>query len=83
MKFVSLKLPGGPFRVEVAHGDAPFRVGVAYGDAPEIAEKAKTHFKSLGAEKVISTEIGSALGVHAGPRALVITIQSLKDGLHG
>ena len=67
MKFVSLKLPGGPFRV-----------GLAHGDAPEIAEKAKTHFKSLGAEKVISTEIDPALGVHAGPRGLVIAIQSLK-----
>ncbi len=72
VKFVSSKIP-----------DGPFRVGLAHGNAPEIAEKAKAHFDSLGAEKVITTEIGPALGVHAGPKSLVIAIQSLKDDLDG
>jgi len=72
VKFVSSKIP-----------DGPFRVGLAHGNAPEIAEKAKVHFDSLGAEKVITTEIGPALGVHAGPKSLVIAIQSLKDDLDG
>ena len=71
VKFVSSKLP-----------DGPYRVGLAHGNAPKLAEKANTYFESLGAEKVISTEIGPALGVHAGPRALVIAIQSLKDDLN-
>ncbi|HIA93751.1 MAG TPA: hypothetical protein EYO16_00555 [Candidatus Marinimicrobia bacterium] len=48
-----------------------------------MAEKTKTYFEKLGAEKIISTEIGPALGVHAGPGALVISIQSLKDDLNG
>ncbi len=57
-------------------------MGLAHGNSLKIAEKAEHHFKSLGAEKVISTEIGPALGVHAGPQALVIAIQSLKDDLY-
>ena len=48
-----------------------------------IAEKARIHFEELGAEKVVTTEIGPALGVHAGPDSLVIAIQSLKDRLVG
>ena len=71
VKFVSSKLP-----------DGPYRVGLAHGNALELAENAEHHFESLGAEKVISTEIGPALGVHAGPQALVIAVQSLKDNLY-
>ncbi len=71
VKFVSSKLP-----------DGPYRVGLAHGNALELAENAEHHFESLRAEKVISTEIGPALGVHAGPQALVIAIQSLKDDLY-
>jgi len=72
IKFVSKQLP-----------EKPFRIGIAHGNAPDLAEKAKTHFESLGAEKIIVTEIGPALGVHAGPRSLVISTQSLKDNLNG
>lgn len=72
VQFVTKKLP-----------NKPFRVGIAHGNAPEIAEKAKDHFESIGADKVIVTEIGPALGVHAGPRSLVISTQSLTDNLNG
>ncbi|MBL51187.1 MAG: hypothetical protein CMG57_04440 [Candidatus Marinimicrobia bacterium] len=72
VKFVTNKIP-----------DGPFRVGLAHGNAPDIAEKARIHFEELGAEKVVTTEIGPALGVHAGPDSLVIAIQSLKDRLVG
>tara|TARA_A100001037_G_scaffold7735_1_gene7686 strand:- start:3373 stop:5157 length:1785 start_codon:yes stop_codon:yes gene_type:complete len=72
VKFVTNKIP-----------DGPFRVGLAHGNAPDIAEKARIHFEELGAEKVVTTEIGPALGVHAGPNSLVIAIQSLKDRLVG
>ena len=43
----------------------------------------KAVFKNLGADKVISTEIGPALAVHAGPSALVISVQNLDDGFNG
>ena len=72
VKFVTNKIP-----------DGPFRIGLAHGNAPNIAEKARIHFEELGAEKVVTTEIGPALGVHAGPDSLVIAIQSLKDRLVG
>ena len=61
----------------------PFRVGLAHGNASEIPEKAKAVFKNLGADKVISNEIGPALAVHAGPSALVIAVQNLDDGFNG
>ena len=61
----------------------PFRVGIAHGNAPEIPEKEKAVFKNLGADKVISTEIGPALAVHAGLSALVIAVQNLDDGFNG
>ncbi|SVA92099.1 uncharacterized protein METZ01_LOCUS144953 [marine metagenome] len=61
----------------------PFRVGLAHVNAPEIPEKAKAVFKNLCADKVISTEIGPALAIHAGPGALVIAVQNLYDGFNG
>jgi len=61
----------------------PFRVGLAHGNASKIPEKAKAVFKNLGADKVISNEIGPALAVHAGPSALVIAVQNLDDGFNG
>lgn len=72
MNFISKRLP-----------DGSFRVGLAHGNAPHIAEKAKLFFENIGAEKIILTEIGPAIGVHAGPNSLVIAIQSLKDNLNG
>ena len=68
IKFVTARLPKGSFRI-----------GIAHGNAPELAEKASSHFKSLGAKKVITTELGPALGVHAGPNSLVIATQLLPD----
>ena len=72
IKFVTSKIP-----------NVAYRVGLAHGNSPEIATIAKKHFESLGAEKVISTDLGPALGVHAGPKSLVIAIQSLNDNLNG
>ena len=71
MKFISKQLPNGQFRI-----------GLAHGNAPKIVEKAKLYFENLGAEKVISTEIGPALGVNAGPNSLVVAVQLLKDDLY-
>ena len=67
IKFVSSKLPEGDFRI-----------GLAHGNAPKIANEARKHFKSLGAKEVISTKLGPALAVHAGPNSLVIAVQKIK-----
>lgn len=72
IKFVTKQLPQGPFRI-----------GIAHGNAPDLAEKAKQHFEKLDADKIILTDLGPALGVHAGPRSLVISIQSIQDKLNG
>ena len=67
IKFVSSKLP-----------EDNFRIGLAHGNAPKIVNKAQEHFKSLGAKEVISTKLGPALAVHAGPNSLVIAVQKIK-----
>ena len=61
---------------KLPHGN--FRIGLAHGNAPEIAKEAQEHFESLGAKEVISTKLGPALAVHAGPNSLVIAVQKIK-----
>ena len=72
IKFVTNKIP-----------DGLFRVGLAHGNSQVIAKRARIYFEELGAEKVVTTEIGPALGVYAGPDSLVIGIQSLGDKFLG
>ena len=38
--------------------------------------------KDYGEENVVLTEVGPALGVHAGPGSLVFAIQVLDNGKH-
>ena len=55
-----------------------FRVGLAHGDDPEMEKIARAHFESLGAREIISTKLGPALAVHAGPKSLIIALQDLS-----
>lgn len=62
--------------------DKPFRVGLAHTKAVTAAREWEAELvEQLGQDKVILTEIGPALGVHAGPGALVAAIQILEDDL--
>lgn len=55
-----------PFRVAVAHARCP-------GDARELEELLRERIPSVSRSSV--TDLGSALGVHAGPGALVVSVQ--------
>ena len=66
INFVSSKIPS-----------KNFRVGLAHGDDPEMEKIARAHFESLGAKEIISTKLGPALAVHAGPKSLIIALQNL------
>lgn len=70
-RFVWRRLPQGSYRVGIAHANnaaAARRIETALVDR-------------LGRERVIFTEVGPALGVHAGPGALAVAISSLEDDL--
>jgi len=57
-----------------------FRVGIAHAECLDKARLVEKSFvELLGREKVIFTEVGPALGVHAGPGALGIAIQTIEE----
>lgn len=63
--------------------DKPFRIAIANAKVGDIAKKwEKELMNNSGADKVILTEIGPALGVHSGRGALAVAIQTLDDGLN-
>ncbi len=63
--------------------DQPFRVAIAHAKVETLSQKWQENLnKNSGADKVILTEIGPALGVHAGRGALVAAIQTLNDDLN-
>jgi DegV family protein with EDD domain len=62
--------------------DRPFRVGLAHTLVEPLARQWETELvEQLGRERVIFTEVSPALGVHAGPGALVAALQILEDDL--
>jgi len=61
----------------------PFRIAIAHAKVENLAiDWREDLVKNSGADKVILTEIGPALGVHAGRGALVSAIQTLDDDLN-
>ena len=59
------------------------RLGIAYAKMEEFALNwSKNLRKDYGKENVVLTEVGPALGVHAGPGSLVFAIQVLDNGKH-
>lgn len=74
IKFVEKKLPA----------DIPYRVGISHAQNKEGAQMIFKYFEpKIGHDNIYTTEIGPALGVHAGIGAAVIAIQTLEDSLHG
>jgi len=60
--------------------DVPYRVGISHALHPDGAREVFEHFKPIvGEERIYQSEIGPALGVHSGPKGLVIAIQTLED----
>ena len=59
------------------------RLGIAHAKMGEFALNwSKNLRKNYGEENVVLTEVGPALGVHAGPGSLVFAIQVLDDRKH-
>jgi fatty acid-binding protein DegV len=58
-------------------------MAIAHAKVEKLAKKWEAELmKNGGADKVILTEIGPALGVHAGRGALAVAIQTLDDDLN-
>jgi len=63
-------------------GNKPFRIGIAHSQIEDFAyEWISDLIKRFGKNKVVLTELGPALGVHAGPGVLAVAIQILEDDL--
>lgn len=63
--------------------EVPFRIGIGHARCEDIAQKFKLEFEQrAGAENVFLAELGPALSVHAGPKAIAVGIQTLEDGLN-
>lgn len=62
--------------------DKLFRIGIAHSKLENFAKNWVSDLtKKLGADRVILTDLGPAVGVHAGPGALAVAIQILEDDL--
>ena len=60
----------------------PLRIGISHANCEEKAFELRNDFiKKIGKENVFVSEVGPGLGAHAGPGAMVIAIQTLKDSL--
>lgn len=71
-KFVESKIPK----------NKTIRIGIAHAQMNEFVSKWRIDLiNRFGSKNVIVTEIGPALGVHAGPKALCFAIQTLNDDL--
>ena len=58
-------------------------MGIAHAKMEEFSLNwSKNLKKDYGEENVVLTEVGPALGVHAGPGSLVFAIQVLDNGKH-
>lgn len=56
--------------------EQPLRIGISHANCEEIALEYKEEFsKKIGKENVFISEIGPALGAHAGPGGMVIATQ--------
>lgn len=63
--------------------DSPIRIGISHADCEELAMEFKEDFEQkIGSENVFISEVGPALGAHAGPGAMVIATQSLGDSIN-
>ncbi len=59
-----------------------FRVGIVHGNCEEEIGQIKHEFENIpGCDRVITTFIGPALGVHAGQGSVAIAVQLLTDDL--
>ncbi|MDP7037409.1 MAG: DegV family protein [Candidatus Marinimicrobia bacterium] len=62
----------------------PLRIGISHANCEEKALKFRDNFiQKVGKENVFVSEVGPGLGAHAGPGAMVISIQTLFDSLNG
>ena len=60
--------------------EQPLRIGISHANCEEIALEYKEEFsKRIGKENVFISEIGPALGAHAGPGGMVIATQIQGD----
>lgn len=68
------------FVLKKMEGSAAYRVGIAHAKCEAVAREIEKDFiELLGKDRVIFTEVGPALGVHAGPGGLAIAIQKCED----
>ena len=62
----------------------PLRIGISHANCEEKALELQDNFiQKVGKENVFVSEVGPGLGAHAGPGAMVISIQTLFDSLNG
>ena len=63
-----------------ARGKGPIRLGIGHSNCPGDAERLEQLLRRdiPDIERLTTAELGSALGVHAGPGALVVSMQALK-----
>jgi DegV family protein with EDD domain len=62
----------------------PLRIGISHANCEEKALEFRDNFmQKVGKENVFVSEVGPGLGAHAGPGAMVISIQTLFDSLNG
>jgi hypothetical protein len=73
LRFIMKKIPT----------DAQYRIGIVHGDNPAQAKQLAKYFSNIiGDNNVFLSQLGPALGTHAGPGAIAVAIQSLKDALN-
>ena len=61
----------------------PLRIGISHANCEEKAFELRNDFiKKIGKENVFVSEVGPGLGAHAGPGAMVIAAQTLRDSLN-
>ena len=61
----------------------PLRIGISHANFEEKAFEFRDDFvQKVGKENVFVSEVGPGLGAHAGPGAMIIAIQTLRDSLN-